>query len=215
MALKNYSIKCLTEGIYVSTWSDDTPTTCPNNATHIIDSDMTMVVETLKLNVLRFSTCNLSCGVEAFPEITTSGPITGYAFSDTISESVYGNFNIPQNWKYGIDTNIRINFFNDYSQVGNKNCKWVIEYKILQCGTTLSGTVSTNIHGVCYLPENAQEDTLMYADIVLPYDDTYNPVEYDRVMYFRVYRDISVPDNMVGDAILTNIFFMFQESYNA
>jgi hypothetical protein len=46
--LRNYRIYCNDENIYIHEWSRTMPTNCPNSASHILNADLTTVVETKK-----------------------------------------------------------------------------------------------------------------------------------------------------------------------
>ena len=48
--ISNYRIYCETESAYVYKWSDQAPTSCPNDASHTIDSSSTTIVQTLGQN---------------------------------------------------------------------------------------------------------------------------------------------------------------------
>ena len=47
MATYQYRIWCNTESAWVFTWSNDTPTECPNNAGHSIDTDSITIVDSV------------------------------------------------------------------------------------------------------------------------------------------------------------------------
>jgi hypothetical protein len=49
--VNNYRVYCDTETAFFTTWGTATPTTCPNNASHTINADLTTVVDSVNNNV--------------------------------------------------------------------------------------------------------------------------------------------------------------------
>lgn len=161
---------------------------------------------------IKFSVGELTDGSTSAPDKASAGPITGWAFDDTVEESVYGSLEIPVLWKYGTDASATVKFFNDYSQTGAKKCQWNIDYQIISDGVTASGVSTTTVSGVYDLPSDAAADTAMYLEIPISHDDGANPFVRGDVMYFRLYRYTNPPSDMSNDAILTTIFFDFEEA---
>jgi hypothetical protein len=46
-SINNYRLYCNTESLYINTWNSDTPTKCPNNNTHQIDTNSISIIDTI------------------------------------------------------------------------------------------------------------------------------------------------------------------------
>lgn len=166
----------------------------------------------IKKRRIKFAIGELSDGSAAAPHKTSAGPVTGWAFNDTVEESVYGNLEIPVLWKRDTDAVATVKFFNDYSQEGIKKCQWNIDYQIIKGGVVVSDVNITTVSGVYTLSNNVRADTAMYLEIPIAYNNPGNLFVRGNVMYFRLYRYTALSNNMSNDAILTTIYFDFEEA---
>jgi len=161
---------------------------------------------------IEFSAGDLTEGTSAYPIKTTSSgsPITGLGYDDTIEGSMYSVFEIPSNWMCGTDVSVKIYFFNDYSQTGIKVCRWAVDYQIYSDLDELSSKTTTTLTINKSLPNDANADTFLKAEITMPYNDSNNPLVRNGTVMFRIYRDCTdAADTMSNDAILVLLVFEF------
>jgi len=71
-----YRIWCITEGIYVTGWSETELTVCPNNNEHTIDETKTALIETLSSSDVDIS--GIHAGVSLPSKETGFTDLTGY-----------------------------------------------------------------------------------------------------------------------------------------
>lgn len=157
-----------------------------------------------------FRSGSLTEGLTAFPHKTTASgcPITGLAYDDVIEESMYGAFEIPENWKRYTDILVKISFFNDYSQTGVTSCRWAVDYQIFNEMDIAENKAVSSVIINKSLPTDAQADTFLKCLTYIPHNDTNNPLNRGGVVSFRIYRDCTdVSDTMSSDAILMLLTF--------
>lgn len=161
---------------------------------------------------IRFNAGDLTEGTTAYPTKTTASgnPITGLGFDDTLEEAMYDAFEIPTNWKHGTDGKVKVYFFNDYSQTGTKVCRWGVDYQIYSDLESTTSKTTTTITVDKSLPTDVDADTFIHAEMLMPYNDSNNPLKRNSMITFRIYRDATnAADTMVNDAILVLLVFEF------
>ncbi len=161
---------------------------------------------------IRFNAGDLTEGTGTYPSKTTASgsPITGLGYDDTVEESMYDAFEIPTKWMEGTDAEIKIYFFNDYSQTDIKVCRWAIDYQVYSDLEELSNKTTTTLTINKSLPNNANADTFIKAETSMSYNDLNNPLVRNGTVMFRIYRDCTnVADTMINDAILVLLVFEF------
>jgi len=161
---------------------------------------------------IRFNAGDLTEGTGPYPTKTTASgsPITGLGFDDTVEESMFDAFEIPSDWKQGTDARVKVYFFNDYSQTGTTTCRWALDYQIYTNLETLGSKTTTTLAVDQALPNNVAADTFLEASMTMSCNDTNNPLDRDKTIMFRVYRDSTdSADTVNNDAILVLIVFAF------
>lgn len=162
--------------------------------------------------VVKFGAGDLTEGTTLSPVKTTASgnPISGLAFDDTQEESMYGALEIPSNWRHETDVDIKIQFFNDYSQSGVKVCRWSIDYQIYDNLDNISQKTTTALSVNKSLPTDADPDTFMKANLTMSYNDANNPIVRGNTIMFRIYRDSTdAADTMEDDAVLVLVSLEF------
>lgn len=163
-----------------------------------------------ELTIVKFGPANLSKGTTQAPIKTTSSgnPITGLGFSDAEEESMYGVFEVPLKWKRGTSINVKLLYFNDYAQSGTKVCRWALDYQVYETLEKIADKTTTTLTVNHELPENVAADTLMEASMVMPYNDSNNPLSRGSIVPFRIYRDCTDDaDTMENDAVFFILTF--------
>jgi hypothetical protein len=160
--------------------------------------------------VIRFSPADLTDGALPSPAKTTSSgnPVTGLAFDDTTEESMYGSFEVPSKWKDNTNIVVKVYYFNDYSQTGDKVCRWAIDYQTYSNLDKISDKTITTITVDHALTTDVDADTFMEATLSLNYNDSNNPLARGKTIPFRIYRDCTnAADTMSNDAVLFILSF--------
>lgn len=163
---------------------------------------------------IKFYAGDLIEGTDASPAKTTASgnPLSGLAFDDTTEEAMYGMFEVPSIWKHGTDVSVRVYFFNDYSQTGDKDCRWCVDYQIYDELDIVSDKTTTTVSVNHDIPTDASADTFMKSAVTMSYNDSNNPINRDGVLSFRVYRDAtSGSDTMTNDANFVLLIFEFEK----
>jgi len=163
---------------------------------------------------IKFYAGDLIEGTDASPAKTTASghPLSGLAFDDTTEEAMYGMFEVPSTWKHGTNVNVRVYFFNDYSQTGDKDCRWCVDYQIYDELDIVSNKTTTTVSVNHDVPTDASADTFMKSIMSMDYNDSNNPINRDGVLSFRIYRDsTNGSDTMINDANFVLIIFEFEK----
>lgn len=139
----------------------------------------------------------------AKPDLVYLGPIGGLAFADKAEESCYGSFKIPYSWNTNSDIKMRINFMNDLGQSGVKTCSWKMDFHTYAPGDVYGSKTTSTADFTYTFPTDCAEGTFHTHNLVLPYNDIYNPLSRGDILTFRFYRDGLAPaDTLVGDTVL-------------
>jgi hypothetical protein len=167
---------------------------------------------------IEFTSANLFLGPASNtrPHIAAIGPVGGYSFDAIRLEIVYGSFVIPPGATLGTDIIARIAFINDTVQVGDKVCRWCLDYHIYDNLDLYSGKTTTTVCAEHSLPNNAAAGTfLVNEDVIMQHNDANNPVVGGETVAFKFSRDAPhANDTMTGDAILVNITFLVSTGGN-
>lgn len=162
--------------------------------------------------VLKFNAGDLTEGDTDYPAgATASGcPVSGLAFSDTITESMYDSFQVPERWLVGSDIVVNVHYFNCETQTGVVACNWSLDYQVYEPLDHLDDKVTTNINVSESLPFNTQADTYIKSAMIMAADDTNNPIGKNKFVSFKISRDVSNgSDLLVGEAVLVLLTFEF------
>jgi len=160
--------------------------------------------------ILRFNAGDLTEGQTLFPNKTTASgsPITGLGYDATNEESMYDSFQIPRYWKHDTDIKVTVSFFNEYSQEGSKVCRWGLDYHIYKELDTIGSKTTTKLYIDKSLPVDVPVDTFLKAEMIMPANDSNNPIGRDSTVTFRIYRDSTESvDTMEYDAVLVLLTF--------
>lgn len=162
--------------------------------------------------VLKFNAGDLTEGESYYPSVATASgcPVSGLAFSDTISESMYDSFQIPDKWVTGTDIMVGIHYFNLEVQTGITACNWSLDYQVYAPLDNLDDKTTTTINVSEELPNNLQADTYIKSSMSILANNIENPIDKNKFVSFKITRDVSNgSDLLVGEAALVLLTFEF------
>lgn len=160
--------------------------------------------------VIEFGPACLLDGASPSPALTTFSGVTvvGLSFDDTTDETMYGAFDIPDNWREDSDIEVKVKFFNISTQSGDKVCRWKLEYQIYDSGDSLSSPSTSSTSVNCTLSTNQALKTYTEVDLTVDQDDTNNPVGRGKTFSFIISREAShASDTMIDDAVMVLLIF--------
>lgn len=153
---------CDTESAFVQVWSPDVPTTCPNNNTHTIDQNKTVVIESISKNEVQIQEELVSTqGIYRYQGHKYTIPAGTNPGETTI---------INLEWDYPI-TLLNGHFDASLDQIGDVIDGWVVP-------NTPIGYVTGNVNvGDTVIPVSATVLQYMYIGYTVLIDDGVNSVE--------------------------------------
>lgn len=108
--VNNYRLYCITESAYVSVWGTVEPTKCPNDSSHNIDTNSTVIVQTISTSTVKveedsdgyFESENIEINVPA----GSPGDITTYDITWPMNVTLWKTLLTPTNDMIGDTLNV-------------------------------------------------------------------------------------------------------------